>query len=283
MKSKNTTIKTKNIPNIKETNKIGLFKTFFNKSSSLTNKISANINLGPIIDSLKNIKKTLCTLKTNFLKFFWNLIVFIKLDKVITPKVLVIMTLFGMIFKWSFRSFTLFNVIMLCWIFYFNTPVITAKVLAGWLTDFIKVAWSTYTDTVAKFLDYIVSIAENGLKSVPKHHSTPVKYPDGGFIKQYREIFEMIKNLPPRTDEMPPIDKKWYDFLRDQYQPDNRYGFNPNPTPDTPNVKNNVFANVFHFVKDNWYYFAIPISVIAVGSGVYYFWDPISSGFVFCR
>ena len=58
MKSKNTTIKTKNIPNIKETNKIGLFKSLFIKSSSLTNKISANISLGPIIDSLKNIKKT---------------------------------------------------------------------------------------------------------------------------------------------------------------------------------------------------------------------------------
>ena len=45
MKSKNTTIKTKNIPNVKETNKIGLFKSFFNKSSSLTNKISANIGI----------------------------------------------------------------------------------------------------------------------------------------------------------------------------------------------------------------------------------------------
>nr|YP_009690268.1 hypothetical protein Fomme_000052 [Fomitiporia mediterranea]QEG57048.1 hypothetical protein Fomme_000052 [Fomitiporia mediterranea] len=260
-------------------NKTSFFKNL--KLSSLTAKISSKLNYAPLIDSLKNIKKTLCTLKTNISKFFWNIFVFIKLDKVLTTRVLVFMSLFGMLIRWGIRGFTLFNVIMLGWIFYFNTPVITAKLLTGWILDFFNVGWITYKDIVAKFFDYISSIANTGLSSVPKHHNPPIQYPEGGFIKQYREIFETIKNLPPRSDEMPPVNKKWYDFLRDNYQPDNRYGFNPNPTPDTPNVKSTVFSNVFNFVKDNWYYFAIPASVIAVGTGVWFFWDPISTTFVF--
>lgn len=283
MKSKSTINKNKNIP-LKidnNPNKIGFFKSFFNKSSLLTNKIKANVNLGPIVSSFKNVKKTLCSLKTNISNLFWNLIVFIKLDKLVTTKVLFFMSLFGMLIRWGIRGFTLFNVIMLGWIFYFNTPVITAKLLTGWILDFFNVGWITYKDIVAKFFDYISSIANTGLSSVPKHHNPPIQYPEGGFIKQYREIFETIKNLPPRSDEMPPVNKKWYDFLRDNYQPDNRYGFNPNPTPDTPNVKSTVFSNVFNFVKDNWYYFAIPASVIAVGTGVWFFWDPISTTFVF--
>ena len=223
------------------TNKTSLFKNF--KLSSLAAKFKSKLNFAPIIDSLKNIKKTLGSLKTNFAKFFWNIFVFIKLDKVLTTKVLVFMSLFGMLVRWGFRGFTLFNVILLGWIFYFNTPVITAKLLTGWIMDFFNVGWITYKDIVAKFFDYISSIANTGLSSVPKHHNTPVQYPEGGFIKQYREIFDTIKNLPPRGDEMPPVNKKWYDFLRDQYQPDNRYGFNPSPNTGTPSSSNTVLSD----------------------------------------
>ena len=60
MKSKNTTNKTKNIPLINQNkNKVGFFKSFFNKTSSLNNKFRDNVNLGPIVSSFKIVKKTL--------------------------------------------------------------------------------------------------------------------------------------------------------------------------------------------------------------------------------
>lgn len=72
--------------------------------------------------------------------------------------------------------------------FYFNTPVITAKFILGWLGDLFRVAWSSYTETIAKFFDYTIKIFDKGFHSVPKHASKPVEYPDYGFIRENREL-----------------------------------------------------------------------------------------------
>nr|YP_009690336.1 hypothetical protein Fomme_000106 [Fomitiporia mediterranea]QEG57116.1 hypothetical protein Fomme_000106 [Fomitiporia mediterranea] len=112
MKSKNTNNKNNNIPLKNESNKIGFFKTFFNKTNLFTKNFKDNVNLGPITSSFKLVKKTLCTLKTNISNFVWNLFVFVKLDKVLTTKVLVFRSLFSMLVKWSRRGEHLFMLLV---------------------------------------------------------------------------------------------------------------------------------------------------------------------------
>nr|YP_009693764.1 hypothetical protein [Inonotus obliquus]BBN21290.1 hypothetical protein [Inonotus obliquus] len=172
----------------------GLFSRLLSGSTVLANSFRTNLNASQATSSFKSLCKTCTTLKTNLKNFFWSILVFIKLDRFITPKVLFVLSLIGGAFKWLMRGFTLFNLIMFAWIFYFNTPVITAQLLTGWLLDFCSKLKITYTDTVARFLDYLINVAENGLRSVPKHPKTPVEYPEGGFYKQYREIFKMIQD-----------------------------------------------------------------------------------------
>lgn len=116
------------------------------------------------------------------------------LDKFLSPN---IWLFFKITFKWLFRLLTIFNIVLALWIFYFNTPIITTKLLLGWIADFFRVAWYTYTDTIAKFFDYIAKIGESGLKNVPTRNTNPVESPDYGFIKQYRELFSKIRELPP--------------------------------------------------------------------------------------
>lgn len=172
----------------------GLFSRLLSGSTVLANSFRTNLDTSQAASSFKSLCKTCTTLKTNLKNFFWSLLVFSKLDRFITPKVLFVLSLIGGAVKWLMRAFTLFNLIMVVWIFYFNTPVFTAKLIAGWFIEFFRALKITYTDTVARFLDYLINVAENGLRSIPKHPKTPVEYPEGGFYKQYREIFKMIQD-----------------------------------------------------------------------------------------
>lgn len=45
---------------------------------------------------------------------------------------------------------------MIIWVFFFYTFVFTAKPILGFITDSFKVAFETYKDYIAKFLDWII-------------------------------------------------------------------------------------------------------------------------------
>lgn len=84
---------------------------------------------------------------------------------------------------------------------------------------------------------------------------------------------------------MPEPKKRWYDFLRDIAPSiDPTSPVNPTdpgvPTsgPDSRSFFNNPFTS---FVRDNWQYFAYGSGVIIVFGVAIYYWDPISSGFVY--
>lgn len=201
--------------------------------------------------------------------------VFLRLDTKVTPNAVYGLRVLWSIVKWVLKLFTLFNVLLLLWVLYFNTPLITAKVLLGLIVDFFKVAFETYKDYVARFFDYVISAADNGLKSVPKHPDTPVEYPDGGFIKQYREIFQMVKDLPPRPDYGEST--RWYDFLRDK---NSLKPLNPIEYLDPDNKTGSAMHSTFTFIKDHWYFFAIGGGVVVLGGALWIFWTPITTGVV---
>lgn len=228
------------------------------------------------MSNYKTLSRSYSLFKSNMVSFILNILSFVGLDKIIYSKIFLFLRV---TFKWLLRGFTIFNFVLVVWIFYFNTPVITAKLILGWLGDFFRVAKLTYTDTIARFLDYLSGAAENGLKSVPKHAVKPVEYPDGGFIKTYREIFQQIKDLPPRT-ELPSVRSRWYDFLRDPYDLNKPKVVPSNPfMPDNgPMPRDNVYY-ILNYLKDYWQIALIATGgVIILGGGLYFFWDPITSG-----
>nr|YP_009693756.1 hypothetical protein [Inonotus obliquus]BBN21282.1 hypothetical protein [Inonotus obliquus] len=106
---------------------------------------------------------------------------------------------------------------MVVWIFYFNTPVFTAKLIAGWFIEFFRALKITYTDTVAKFLVYILGAANSGLKSVPKHPDSLMDIPEARMYQNYREVFKVLQDLSPKPDYLSETKSRWYDFLRDRY------------------------------------------------------------------
>lgn len=203
---------------------------------------------------------------------------FLRLDSKFTPTVVYALSTLWAIVKGVLKLFSLFNIVLFVWVLYFNTPLITAKVLLGLIIDFFRVAFETYKDYVARFFDYVISAADNGLKSVPKHPSTPVEYPDGGFIKQYREIFQMIKDLPPRPDYGETT--RWYDFLRDKSSLNPFKPNNPIDYLDPENKTGGALHNTFSFIKDHWHLFAIGGGVVVLGGALWLFWEPVTTGVV---
>ena len=57
-------------------------------------------------------------------------IVPLDIDKLLTPTILKILLILRITWKWLFRSVTVLNVIVAIWIFHFNTPFITAILIA---------------------------------------------------------------------------------------------------------------------------------------------------------
>ena len=166
---------------------------------------------------------------------------------------------------------------------YYNTPIATISLIIGWLSDFIFTAKTVYLDIVTRFFDYIIDAAENGLKSVPKHPKNIVEYPVEGFHDKFKDIFRKFQDLPPKTDsssgDMP---HRWYDSLRDKTyftdeELDKIRNQKPINAPDTQ-LGNSVLSNTFNFLKDNWQFFAFWGGVLAIGTTVILFWEPISSG-----
>ena len=196
--------------------KKGLFGRLFTSTTTIGSTVKNNLSKSQTTSSFKSLCKTCTTLKTNFKNFLWSILVLFKIDKYFTPKVLFVFRALGFTMKWLTRSFTLFNLVMLSWIVYFNTPTVTAKVITTWLFEFFRVLKITYTDTVAKFLDYVLSAANNGLKSVPKHPESLMDLPEAKMYQQYREVFKVLKDLTPKPDYLGETKPRWYDFMRDR-------------------------------------------------------------------
>ena len=197
-----------------------IFKTYatgkpIKKGNNVVTSMKKHLAASNTLSAFKSITKSYSSIKTNIKSFLWSLIVLCKLDKLITPKVIKILSVCKIIFKVCTYGFGVFNVSMFTWLFYYNYPTITFTLITGWILDFFKVAKVTYTDTIATFLDYLINIVDNGISNVPKHPNKPVEYPSEGFIDKYREIFEKLRDLPPRA-EWPRVNKRWYDFLRDE-------------------------------------------------------------------
>lgn len=234
--------------------KKGLLSKMWLTTTSVGNTVKNSLNQSQTSSSFKSLCKTCTTLKTNIKNLLWSLVVFTRLDKYFTSNVLFGFKIIGFGIKWILRGFTLFNLLMIVWGVYLNTPILTAKVIVGWLMDFFKVLKITYTDTVAKFLDYIISAANNGFKSVPQHNDTLMDYPEAQMYQKYRELFQVIKDLIPNIESRGKLDPRWYDFLRDRddfkiYDPINK---------DTETAKS------FSFIKDYWHVFAIAGGVLGL-------------------
>lgn len=235
-----------------------LLKTYATKAKIKTIKRSS------IVTTFKSILKSITTVKNNIGKFIWSVIEFLRLDKILTPTVLKIVKLTGKGFRYLSSLFILFNFILITWLCYYNSPILTYKLLFGWILDFISVAKITYSDIVAKFFDYISSIGENGIKSVPleKDNKQLIDYTNNEFINGYKEVFGKIKELPLNNDYIQEPKSRWYDFLRDD-----------NLSLEDKN--RNTIASV---IKDNYQYFIYPLGfLVLVGLGWYY-WDPLYNG-----
>ena len=230
--------------------------------------------------SLKGIARSYSNIKYYINNLMWNFAMLLGLDKILSPVIIKLFYFFKVTFSYLLKVFTIVNIIIAIWIFYFNTPVITGKLLLGIIGDFFRVAWNTYTDNICKFFDYINKGFENGFKSLPKHAVKPVEYPNNGFIKEYRELFRKLRELVPSSEISKP---RWYDSLRDLYKepikpyPVNPYPINPN---NTTNIHGyfDMFSNIYSFMKDYWYIGAIVGGVVITGGTLLYFWDPISNG-----
>ena len=224
----------------------------------------------------KTLGRTYNTFKMLIGNMLWEVLVILRIDRLVTPLIKNIFLILMITVKYLWKFVSLVNIIIIIWLFYFNTPVITGKLILGWLGDFFRVAWVSYTDTVAKFFDYFNRIIESGFNSVPKRPSKPVEYPDYGFIREFREVFRKLRELPPSIEDSTP---RWYDSLRDKYV-DNRPNYNiflDNKFNNTPDNNTSFISNAYQFMKDYWHIGAIVGSVIVVGGGIFIFWDPITT------
>ena len=140
--------------------------------------------------------------------------------------------------------------------------------------DFFTVSFKTYTDTIARFFDYIIKGLDEGFKNVPGSRIEPLRYPNEGFVKEYKKLLEMIKDLPPRS-EVPVGTSRWYDFLRDLDSDTVKKLVPTDPAKDN----NSIIANNIKFIKDNWQYLA-GVTVFMIGSIVIIcYWTDITNVF----
>lgn len=98
-------------------------------------------------------------------------------------------------------------------------------------------------------------------------------------LKLIEKYSQQIKDLPPRT-ELPSVRSRWYDFLRDPYDLNKPKVVPSNPfMPDNgPMPRDNVYY-ILNYLKDYWQIALIATGgVIILGGGLYFFWDPITSG-----
>ena len=269
-KGKISNLRNNNVQNnnvVNKTPSVGLFKSFYLKTKD-------GLNNSQTVPMYKAFCKTCVTLRTNIKNLVWSLMVLLKLDKLFTPRVLFVISLIRPMLKWGFRGFALFNLIVLSWLLWFNTPVITLKLLAGLFKDFFTVSFKTYTDTIARFFDYIIKGLDEGFKNVPGSRIEPLRYPNEGFVKEYKKLLEMIKDLPPRS-EVPVGTSRWYDFLRDLDSDTVKKLVPTDPAKDN----NSIIANNIKFIKDNWQYLA-GVTVFMIGSIVKIcYWTDITNVF----
>ena len=81
------------------------------------------------------ISKLIDSIKEIITSTLWNILVILKLDKILSPILKNnIFLIIKITFKWLWRTVTLFNLILVLWLFYFNTPVVTGKLILGWIT-----------------------------------------------------------------------------------------------------------------------------------------------------
>nr|YP_010455107.1 hypothetical protein NYK79_mgp41 [Porodaedalea mongolica]UUA03949.1 hypothetical protein [Porodaedalea mongolica]WCF76709.1 hypothetical protein [Porodaedalea mongolica] len=114
--------------------KTSLFNSLLSKSSNITNSLKDNLKTSQTVSSYRSLSKTYNTFKTNFKNLIWSVVVFLRLDSYFTPTVIKALLFLGVTFKWAMRSFTLFNFLLVVWIFYFNTPIHISSVNLGELT-----------------------------------------------------------------------------------------------------------------------------------------------------
>lgn len=268
---------------VESTPKLSLLTKIRNSNALIKSKIKSSETLS----SLKLLRLSYNNFKINLTKFIYSILSTFGIARIVNPFTLTLFIFIKVTLKWLFRALSLFNIVLIIWIFYFNTPIITAKLILGWLGDFFRVGWTTYTNSIAKFFDYINKVLEHGFKSVPSQNPKPIEYPNYGFIKEYRELFRKLSELTPISSEYQP--RRWYDSLRDHYidrTPTNPFfPSNPsNPTNpfnggDTPSYFNGLY-NVYQFMRDYWYVGAIISTCIVTGGALFFYWDPISTTFI---
>lgn len=167
----------------------------------------------------------------------------------------------GLSIKWILRGWMLFNFTMATWVLYYNTPFLTLKVLITWLYDFIKVAKDTYLDFVARFLDYLIELFNNGVKNIPKHPKKPVNFDGPSILDDYIKAFQPLKDLAPKPD-LPKIESRWYDLFRDEQLSVHK-------------------INYWEAAKSTMFYVAIGLTTAGVIGLGYYYWIPIKGGAIY--
>lgn len=236
---------------------------------------------GSLGASFKLIKKTTSTLRTNVRNLLFSLLSLTGLTKFYTPATAPLFALLGKALKYLKWCFWSFNLAMMVWVLYYNTPYLTAKVILMWFWGFVKSIKVMYFDYIYNFINYITEGISKGFHNAPKHsgakeltdkfnHINKIAA-DATYIDEFHSVLSDIKKLEPqwRTGKGVP---RWYDVFRDDYKPSSWLRSAPSHVSDS--------LNYWELAKS-----ALGLTLLTVlGAGIiiltFKYWLPIK-GFLF--
>nr|YP_010697842.1 hypothetical protein P1Q01_mgp23 [Phellinidium ferrugineofuscum]WCF76803.1 hypothetical protein [Phellinidium ferrugineofuscum] len=183
---------------------------------------------GSIKSSFRAISRTTSTLRTNVRNLLYNLLSLTGLTRYYTPATAPLFALLGRTLKYLKWCFWSFNLAMMVWVLYYNTPFLTAKVILMWFWGFIKGIKTLYLDYIYNFINYITEGFKMGFDKVPAHkgakeltdkfnHINKIAA-DARYVDEFHSVLSDIKKLEPqwKTGKGQP---RWYDMFKDDYKP----------------------------------------------------------------